>query len=451
MPAAVSDKAEDEGIPAPRRHIAFAAILVGVAMSVIDASSVNVVLPRIAQDFNVQPADAIRIVSAHQIMMVAMLLPCASLAEKIGFRRMLMLGLFLFVVASVGCALASTLPELFAMRIVVGVSGACMFSSTTALVRLSQPTQMLGRTMGMVATVVAVSTGLGPAIATTILVYADWTWIFVPNVVFGLLALALCPSLPVVRDAARPINVVSAGLAAATISLLIVGVGKAAETPALAGCCVLLGSVLGAVLLRRERKTRFPILPVDLLRIPQFSISVAGAACLFLAQMSAFVALPFRLHAHFDSVHVGMLLTVWPIAVALTAPWAGRLSDYMRANVLCAVGSALLGTGLLALIVFPSSSLLFTIPALILCGTGFGMFQTPNNRHMLLAVPLSRVGAAGGMQATTRQFGQAMGASAAALAFTLSATFGATLALAVGAAAACAALLISIAPRGDNA
>jgi DHA2 family multidrug resistance protein-like MFS transporter len=442
---------EDQGLPAPGRHIALAALLITIAIGVIDASSINVVLPHIARTFGVSPAEAILAVTANQIAMVAMLLPCASLAEKIGLRRMLSIGLVLFVASSVVCFLARSMPELLIARTAAGFAGACIFATTTALVRISQPVHRLGRTMGTVATVVAVSTGVGPAIATAIVAQADWVWIFAPNIVFGLIALVMVVrSLPIVRDRTRPVNLVNAVLCATTFSLLIVGVGNVVTRPAIAAICVGLGLAACFALLRRERSSLYPMLPVDLLRLPPFANAVAGAACLFLAQMTAFVALPFYLHEHFGSVQVGALLTVWPIAVAVTAPVAGFLSDKVPAHVLCAMGAGLLATGLAGLVAISPTSTLLMVPLLAMCGSGFGLFQTPNNRAMLLSVPRNRIGAAGGMQATTRQFGQALGASTAALGFTLSAALGGTISLSIAAAIAFLAFAISVSPNGRD-
>lgn len=441
---------EDQGLPAPGRHIALAALLITIAIAVIDASSVNVVLPHIARTFNVSPAEAILAVSTYQIAMVAMLLPCASLAEKIGLRRMLLIGLVLFVLSSAVCFFARSMPELLIARIAAGFANACIFATTTALVRISQPTKRLGRTFGTVATVVAVSTGLGPAIATAIVEQADWVWIFAPNIVFGLLALLLVRSLPVVRDKARPVDLVSAALCVTTFSFMIVGVSNLVARPASAAICISVGLAACLLLLRRERFSQYPMLPVDLLRLPPFANAIAGAACLFLAQMTAFVALPFYLHDHFDSVQVGALLTVWPIAVAMTAPVAGMLSDRLPPHVLCATGAAMLGIGLVGLVIIPPTLVFLIVPALAIAGSGFGLFQTPNNRTMMLSVPRNRIGAAGGMQATTRQFGQALGASTAALGFSLSVALGGTISLSVAAGIAFLAFLISISPYGRD-
>jgi DHA2 family multidrug resistance protein-like MFS transporter len=435
---------EESGREGPGRYFALAAILLATASSVIDASAVNVILPSVARTFAISSATAIHIVSAQQIILVALLLPCASLAEKFGFRRMLTTGIVLFVLSSIACFFASSFAQLIAARIAIGIAGACTFAATTALVRLSQPRHMLGQTMGIVATVVAVSIGLGPVVATAALEYADWTWIFVPNVVFGLGSLLLSPLLPVVRDRERRFNFVSATLTAFTFSLLILAVANIAERPTAALSCLACGLLLGLVLVRREWDRPFPILPIDLLRLPQFAVAVASAAFMFLAQMGAFVALPFHFLRDFDSIQTGLLLTAWPVAVALVAPCAGWLSDRFPAGLLCGAGAALLAAGLFTLASFSSVPFFVAAAALVVGGAGFGLFQTPNNRALLLAVPMNRVGAAGGMQAATRQFGQALGAASAALAFGLSAESGGTISLWIGVTAACAAVLINI-------
>jgi MFS transporter, DHA2 family, multidrug resistance protein len=442
-----SVKSEDlDPLQGARRYTALLAILLAVAASVIDATAMNVVLPFVAADFAIDASDAIGVVSAHQIAMVALLLPCASLAEKIGYRRMLRIGLVLFVVASAYCFVAGSFLELLIGRIAVGLSGSCMFSSTTALVRLSQPTRALGRTMGTVATVVAVSTGIGPVIGTAIVGFTGWFWIFLPNVIAGIAALLMTGSLPAIRDAGRKVNFLSGFLAAVALSSLVTAIAGIEESAAYALLFGSMAVVTGTWLWRREREVAFPVLPVDLLKIRQFSIAIGGAACLFLAQMSAFVALPFHLHQRFDHVTTGLLLTAWPAAVALTAPWAGYFSDRLPSNVLCAIGALLLTVGLIASSLFAGSDLVPAVCALFVSGIGFGLFQTPNNRSMLLAVPLTRVGAAGGMQAATRHLGQALGASIAGLMFSLSPAAGSTLSLSLAACVACLALIVSLLP-----
>src|SRR5580698_6396431 len=129
--------------------------------------------------------------------------------------------------------------------------------------------------------------------------------------------------------------------------------------------------------------------------------------------MLAFVALPFRFEntLHYDQVATGLLLTPWPAAVGVMAPFAGWLADRMSTAVLCAIGLAIFCAGLAALATLPGAPGPVDIGwRMALCGVGFGLFQAPNNRMMLTSAPRARAGAAGGMLATARLTGQTIGA-----------------------------------------
>jgi DHA2 family multidrug resistance protein-like MFS transporter len=154
------------------------------------------------------------------------------------------------------------------------------------------------------------------------------------------------------------------------------------------------------------------MIPFDLLRARSFRLSVIASICCFTAQMSSLVALPFYLqHGLGQSAGAtGLYLTAWPLTVAVAGPLSGRLSDRFSTGTLCAVGGASLAAGLLLTALWPlQGSLLPLIPFLMLGGLGFGFFQTPNNRNMLLSAPKERSGAAGGMQGMARLTGQTAG------------------------------------------
>jgi DHA2 family multidrug resistance protein-like MFS transporter len=164
---------------------------------------------------------------------------------------------------------------------------------------------------------------------------------------------------------------------------------------------------------------------------------VIASACAFGSQTMGFVALPFLLHdAGYATLSIGYLMMPWPLTVAVAALFAGRLADRCPTAVLCALGGALecIGLGLIAVWSFDGSTMPFIV-LLMIGGLGFGLFQTPNNRNMLLSAPRERAGAAGGMQAMARQFGTSAGTALVALIFsTHSALAPPNLALGVAAA-----------------
>src|SRR5581483_10076714 len=165
-----------------------------------------------------------------------------------------------------------------------------------------------------------------------------------------------------------------------------------------------------------------PLLPIDLLRIPLFALSVATSVCAFVAQAMALVALPFLFEntLGFDEVATGLLLTPWPLTVAVIAPFSGRLADRYPVGILSGGGLAVMAAGLLLLAFLPAHpSPADIVWRMTICGLGFGFFNTPNNRAILTTAPPARAGGASGMQATARLLGQTLGAALVALVFGL--------------------------------
>ena len=175
----------------PKQYFAAVAVLLAIMMSVLDGTIMNIALPTLAHDFDVTPATAIWIVNAYQIVITMTLLSFASLGDIYGYRRIFLIGISVFVGASVACILSNSFWTLTVSRIIQGFGAACIMSVNTALIRLIYPPQILGRGMGVNAMVVAVSAAAGPSIAGSILALGSWHWLFAINIPLGLAALAI--------------------------------------------------------------------------------------------------------------------------------------------------------------------------------------------------------------------------------------------------------------------
>lgn len=477
-----------DGLPFKQRLQALAVIILGLVVSVLDASVVNLALPPIMRDLNASAAGSIWILNAYQLTTLGLLLPLANLGDRLGHRRVYLVGMAIFTLASLACGLAQTLPQLAAARALQGVGAAGIMSVNAALVRQIYPRRLLGRGLAINSMVVAASTVAGPTVAAAILSIATWPWLFLVNIPLGILTLWLGRrSLPHSPPATHRTEwtLLDAGLNVLVFSLVFLGADglgthlDAAPGTSHAGYSVqdlllptlqlLAGLLLGVWYVQRQRRMTRPLLPLDLLRMPVFALSMCASVGAFCAQMIAFAGLPFLLLEvqGRTPLQAGALLTAWPLAIVVAAPLVGRVIGRVPGAWLGAAGMLLLATGLALLALLPpQASDIMVVACLLLCGAGFGIFQSPNNHIILTTPPAQRAGAAGGMLGTARLTGQTLGAVVLATVFsfyplTVAAgadaadiAFGPTLALAIGAVFALAsgtASLLRQPPRSTRA
>ena len=450
--------AAGDGLPWERRRWAVAALFTALTMASLDTAIANIALPAISADLHVSPAEVVWVVNVYQIALVATLLPLGALGEIVGHQRIYLAGLLLFTLASLGCALAWSLPSLLVARTLQGLGASGCMSVNTALVRFVYPSRMHGRGFGHNAMVVATAFTLGPSIASAILAIGPWPWLFAINLPFGVIAFLIgiktLPSLPRLKHS---FDFLGAALAAACLGLFIVGIGGAGHQamPALVLGMLVAALAIGWILMRRQADHPAPILPIDLFRHPLFALSAATAICSFSVQGLSFVALPFYFEDVLgrSQVETGFFMTPWPLVVAIMAPIGGRLSDRFSAGILGGLGPILLGLGMALLAMLPANpSVADIVWRMMICGFGFGFFQTPNMKAIMSSAPPHRSGSASGIVATARLVGQTTGAALAALCFSLAGRDGAALALALGAGfagvgAVMSFLRLTVAPR----
>jgi len=411
-----------DGLPTPARYRAMVVILLGLAISVLDSTIVNLALPSIARDLNRPPADAIWVVNAYQLGVLMLLLPSAMLGDLVGYRRVYLCGLAVLLVGSIGCVLADSLATLVAARALQGVGSAGVMGVNAALVRLTYPRALLGRGIAINSAVVATASVAGPTVAAAVLSVASWPWLFVINLpLVGavlLLGLRALPSNNAAPAVGARLSVQDVLLNAAMFALIFLGVDllgtRLGNTPTLAtlgtaGGLLLAGVAIGVLYVRRQLGQTVPMFPVDLLRIRIFALSMCTSVTAFAAQMLSNIALPFLLLESHGRSHVdtGLLISAWPLGTVVTAPFVGRLIGRVPAGWLAGAGLWTMGTGLALLAWLPAHPQNADIAwRMALCGIGFGMFQSPNNYTILTSAPQHRAGGASGMLGTARLTGR---------------------------------------------
>lgn len=447
MSADIAAAAAEPALPLPRRAVAIAAVLAAMTMVVLDAGVSNLALPTIAATLAIPPNTAILVIIAYQTALIMALLPCGALGARFGHARVFAWGVALFALASGVCALAPSLPVLIAARFAEGLGGAAVLALGVALLRLSVSDERLGAAISWNALTVALATAAGPVIGALLLSHFDWRWIYVVNLPLGALVIAAAQALPRGLKNHAPLDFVSMALNAAMFGLVVLSVETILARPLLAIGLMSAAAAALIALVRRASIATAPLLPIDLLRLGTFRIAVIASVCCFTGQTIALVALPFYLqhNLHQSAAATGLYMTPWPLAVAATAFVVGRLVNRIPAWALCVAGAANLTLGLAMAAFWPlQSDLSPLVISAILCGAGFGLFQTPNNRTMFMAAPAARSGAAGAMQGTARLLGQTSGAVIMTLIFALIAAENAPqIGLAIGAGFTLLAALVS--------
>ena len=418
----MSASAERDGVPPHERRWAIGVIAAGTTMAVLDSSIANVALPTISRELNAAPALTIWVVNGFQIAVAVTLLSFASLGDAMGYRRVYTAGIIVFTLGSLCCAVSHTLGALVASRVFQGFGASAIMSVGPALYRTIFPASQLGRGLGISALVVAASASAGPTIGGAILAVLPWPWLFAINVPIGIAdAVFAARALPRQHYRRGHVDIPSAVLSVPAIGLFVVGLdGFAHRATVLESGLIFGGAIVFAIaFIVRQRSALVAMLPLDMFSNGRFSLAALTSLCSFLAQGLAFVSLPFLFQGPlgYSAFASGLLITPWPLCIAVLAPIAGRLADRYSAPLLCTVGLATLSLGLVTLALLPAH---VTTADIIwrgmVCGIGFGFFQSPNNRELLGSVPRQRSGTASGVLATVRVTGQTFGAALVAIA-----------------------------------
>jgi len=408
-------------------YLAVIAVLAAIMMGVLDGTVMNVALPTLSKDFNVSPSDSIWITNSYQLIVTMMLLGFAAIGDVFGYKRVFLCGVSIFVMASALCAFSTSFEMMVGARVLQGIGGACTMSINTALLRIIFPSNRLGRVMAANAVIVAVTAASGPALGGAILSVGHWSWIFLMNIPLGLVALfigwKLLPQNPPSQTVYK-LDGQSVVLNAVFFGLLIYTIEQMSHDgfSTLLVLQMVVTVIVGITYIRRQLQIPMPILPVDLFRIPLFSLSIGCSIVCFTAQMLALVSLPFFMQhvLQLSVAQTGLLMTPWPLATTLTAPLSGRLIERVHPGILGAIGMGIFAVGLYLLATLGTISSPWELAwRMAVCGIGIGLFQTPNNVTITTSAPIRRSGGASGMLGTARVLGQTLGTAMVAVLFHL--------------------------------
>jgi EmrB/QacA subfamily drug resistance transporter len=413
---------------APALRGALAALALSMLLSSLGTGIANVALPSLARAFAASFQDVQWVVIAYLLAVTTLVVSVGRLGDLVGRRRLLLAGIFLFTLASVACALAPTLGLLIAARAVQGLGAAVMMALTMAFVGEAVPREKTGSAMGLLGTMSAIGTALGPTLGGVLIAACGWPAIFLINLPLGILALYLAHRhLP--ADRARPqagaagFDAVGTLLLALTLAAYSLAMTVGRGSFGALNLALLLASAIGVGLfVFAERRVAAPLLRPALFREPLLGAGFAMSALVTTVVMATLVVGPFHLSGALglDAARVGLVMSAGPIVAALAGVPAGHLVDRLGAGRMSLIGllAMLLGCALLSLL--PTR---FGIPAyvapLVVVTAGYALFQAANNTAVMGGIRAEQRGVVSGLLTLSRNLGLITGASVMGLVFAL--------------------------------
>jgi len=370
---------------------------------------INLALPVIADDLQVPVADALWLSKTNLLTCAFCILPCAALGDAFGHRRVLLAGLSLIVLTTLGSAVAGSLEQLVILRTLQGVGSASIMCSTLVLIRAICPDTSLGRAMGLNAMFVAVTTTASPVLSGMLLELFSWRWLFVIPIPVAIVALALAKTtLPPPNQPRARVDIPSILLVLATLFLLLEGTSGRER----ADWCTVGALITMAGFVYRQTLCKSPLIPLGVFGSTRFNTALFASTLAFVGQSAVFVSIPLLLQRTLDYGPLGAacVFLAWPLMTALVAPIAGRLADSREARNIAVSGLVMLTFGFAALATLPETPQGWEVAwRMGLCGAGFGLFQSPNNREIMSNVLPEYAARGAALLCLARICGQAAG------------------------------------------
>ena len=422
--SAVAERAQQT----PSVRWALASLSLSMLLSSLGTSIANVGLPTLAQVFNATFQDAQWIVLAYLLAITTLIVSVGRFGDLTGRRRLLLTGIGLFTLASALCGLASTLWMLIGARALQGLGAAIMMALTMAFVGETVTKAKTGSAMGLLGTMSAIGTAMGPSLGGLLIDGFGWRAIFFITVPLGLLTLVLAHRyLPADRQKPKtnrtgfdPLGTLLLALTLAAYALAMT-LGRGSFGPF--NIALLMAAGGGACLfVFTEARVTSPLIRLAMFRDPVLSGSLAMSLLVATVMMATLVVGPFYL-AHglgLNAVLVGLVLSVGPFVSALTGVPAGRIADRFGAQRMTLGGLAAMATGCLTLSVLPETFGIggYLLPMVVIT-LGYALFQTANNTAVMADVEPDQRGVISGMLNLSRNLGLITGASALGAVFAL--------------------------------
>ncbi len=404
------------------------ALCIGFFMILVDTTIVSVATPAIIEHFNAGVNTVVWVTSAYLLAYAVPLLITGRLGDRFGPRRLYLVGLGIFTLASLWCGLTNSIEGLILARIVQGLGASLMTPQTMAIITRIFPQERRGSAMALWGATAGVATLVGPIAGGLLVDSLGWEWIFFVNVPVGIVAMVLAWRLvPALETHPHRFDLLGVLLSGVGVFLVVFGLqeGHQFEWSTITGPITVWRLIITGLLVIalfiwwQMRNPNEPLLPLDLFRDRNFSLANVGIASVGFAFTA--MAFPLMLYAQlvrgYSPTEAGLLLVPMALISLLAAPGVGPLSDRVHPRVLTLFGFTVLIGGLFGLsrVMNPDTPVWQLLVAIGFVGLGSSFLWAPLSATANRNLPLRQAGAGAGVYNTTRQIGAVLGSAAIAV------------------------------------
>jgi EmrB/QacA subfamily drug resistance transporter len=403
-----------------RKWFVLAAVSMGIFLSTIDSSIVNIALPTLIREYGTNFQTVQWVVLVYLLTLATLLLSIGRLGDMKGKKPIYTAGFVIFTIGSFLCGLAPTIYLLIAFRVIQAIGATMILALGMAIVIEAFPTRERGMALGITGTMVSIGIVIGPTVGGLIIDALSWNWIFFVNLPIGILGiLMVIQFVPSVQPSGKQrFDIFGAGtlfLCLLTFSLaMTLGQSYGFNDPRIitlfAACIMFMIAFLYI-----ENHIDQPMIDLSLFRNMTFSISLITGFITFIAIGGTMILMPFYLEngLGYSTREVGMLIAAVPITMGVVAPLAGSMSDRFGSKIITVIGLGILLIGYIGLSTLRvTTSTIGYLLRFMPIGIGMGVFLSPNNSSIMGVAPRDRLGIVSGMLAENRTLGQTTGIAA---------------------------------------
>ncbi|MBS5910490.1 MAG: MFS transporter [Paenibacillus macerans] len=404
-----------------RRWLILVVLNLFTFMSTLDGSIVNIALPVISKQLDLQVAEAEWVVTAYLMMICAAILFFGKLGDIVGKIKVFKWGMIIFTVGSLLCGFSSSLTMLVGSRLIQALGASMTMANNQGIITDIFPATERGRALGLIGTFVSLGSIAGPSLGGVIVSALGWEYIFWVNIPVGLIAIVIgWRTLPADRTKLG-VKIDKAGsllfplFILALFSGLLLGQQIGYRDPRIIAALIIAAVVFIVFLWIETRKTE-PMLQLSLFKNPLFSLSILCGFLVFVANFCFNIIAPFYTQSilNLSPSHAGLLMMLFPIVMVIVAPLSGALSDKIGSELLTFAGLIVMVIAQVGLAGLHGSSPIFLVGVWIgMLGLGSGLFQSPNNSLVMSKVPRTQLGIAGSINSLVRNVGMVVGITVA--------------------------------------